>query len=869
MQMDEILKEYCEKNPIYKNLLFSSLDTPEGETIHPLLIFTQYIIDQYLATGNNRVVIILPDDECSVLPLILSKCFSRICSIQPDFRKEFESLSKGQKLRLGKAVAEFVCIDSQDRMVLKVDRKDPTTIREPIKNFHYFMEKCDGANTSLKTWVKAKQQFSTDGQGISNKDALITEIRKKRNLVTETDLLLCHKNNYHIISEELKINDEKLSDLIILAELDSSGKAGYKLLMNGRLDSTPSLAVSARLEEIYNHLANSPKESISSIYVTADRFNDLISNPDLLMEILRFDLPFIVFCSENSFEDLPILTSLDFQLWHWKPSTMNSDFFLKESNTWAKSNVFGSLAQKVNLASLATFKGIIVHDSVLRENLQTIRDLSQLVETNGADIRQIARQLWIFQKRIIQQVLISETTNAVFSEELDHIYSHWADTKAYYSGQELYSIIENVISNYRILISEQRFQKCKEFDNWLKSNKSILRNKSICIVVPDGYQFFEELQQHYRCLLSETKIKVKTVSAFYALQKNHLSYCDYLIVTWFDKNEYIRIRHSYCYSNLVFFLYDFENAWRKSLIRRIEECIPHSSIKASAEKIKIPSSAILDTSFDSADKQLDVYDATIQDYNFNNEIIRSIVSHSNKQSFPDSIECCLILLSNDKIGYFFSSHELIEVTDLADGSICSPHKVEARDLKKGDKILIRASGKDLIKERADKLISSSNGNDLRKESEIWSNLLIKYSSGITDTALCAELRDAGASCSIQQVRNWLSGETICPRDKNVLSAIADVALKNPSTMNDATVLKEKADSIYLAGKRIQVLHQQAGRMLTEELKQKSKEIMNICQTSSLSGKIEGIGDVCIYTVEEILGSETVNRAKLNKIEDIV
>ena len=25
MQMDEILKEYCEKNPIYKNLLFSSL----------------------------------------------------------------------------------------------------------------------------------------------------------------------------------------------------------------------------------------------------------------------------------------------------------------------------------------------------------------------------------------------------------------------------------------------------------------------------------------------------------------------------------------------------------------------------------------------------------------------------------------------------------------------------------------------------------------------------------------------------------------------------------------------------------------------------------------------------------------------------
>ncbi len=85
--------------------------------------------------------------------------------------------------------------------------------------------------------------------------------------MNSTDLLLTQKNNYRLISDELTVNKHNLKDLLVLAEVDLESRYGFKIQTKGRLDIKPSLAVSAKLEEIYDYFKKYGPDGVSSIFV--------------------------------------------------------------------------------------------------------------------------------------------------------------------------------------------------------------------------------------------------------------------------------------------------------------------------------------------------------------------------------------------------------------------------------------------------------------------------------------------------------------------------------------------------------------------------------------------------------------------------
>ena len=107
-----------------------------------------------------------------------------------------------------------------------------------------------------------------------------------------------------------------------------------------------------------------------------------------------------------------------------------------------------------------------------------------------------------------------------------------------------------------------------------------------------------------------------------------------------------------------------------------------------------------------------------------------------------------------------------------------------------------------------------------------------------------------------------------PRDQAVLIAIGMAASSVGALKEVCGMYLGAIDSIYEAGKRVQHYHQQAGRWLTDELKNKATEIKEIAKRSVPQGTIDGIGEVYIYTVEEVFDKEYVPKAKINKIEDL-
>ena len=159
MMFNQVLDKYVKDYPIYGSICFSKNRKVESEHLHPLYILTQYIIDCFNRSGSNRVAVVLPDNNCNIIPLLLTKYFANM-----QFKKDYagsvlDDIQPGQHLRLGKAVVEFLGIDEKNQIQFRVERKNSITVTCPINGMHYLFEKTEGAISSWKTWNEAQKSF--------------------------------------------------------------------------------------------------------------------------------------------------------------------------------------------------------------------------------------------------------------------------------------------------------------------------------------------------------------------------------------------------------------------------------------------------------------------------------------------------------------------------------------------------------------------------------------------------------------------------------------------------------------------------------------------------------------------------------------
>lgn len=867
MLFSQILDNYIKNYPIYKSINFSGCTGNEPERLHPLYILTQYIIDKLIAQGEKRIAIVLPDDDCNVIPLILTKYFSNIQHETDYAGSVFDDIEIGQHLRLGKAVVEFMGIDENKKLIkFSVNRKNPANITYPINDVHYSFEKTTGAISSHKAWIEAEKEEQAK---LSETENILKLFKRQRTALKKTISVLSSKNDFKEYVENWKIKGQKIEDIITYGEIDTDKSDKFKLYNNGKLDCLPSVAVTNKMEDLYYLLKDmNVKEQIFAIFSTAEKFDEVVSNPDTLKKVLKHDIPFIVFIPESGFIECPFLTNSGFEIWHWKPSTMKSEALLVENASSNNNSLFSRFSEKVNRAALAEFKVEVSKHNGLRKAVRLMRELSWQIYDKDNVFRKLVRRTWIFRNKLTE--LICEIDGKVkkeLTQELLEIQDTWGTQQQYYEGQQTENLINDVFGVFQDFISERKPTKLLLLEEKVKKLSS--SDKSIKVLVPDNYPYFTETQDSLNAISGKNRVKLQKLSDFYENQKKKFEGVDILIVTWFNKDEYIRIKQSYCYEDIIFILYDYENKWRESFVKKFDECIPHGEIMRVADKADFSKEDIYDKPMDRIFIEDTEELEEISDYNLPGNIIRDTLGNkSNEKEAVDDIDAIPILLSNDKIAYFYPSHDVIDITALIAGDIDRPLKKEACKLKKGDKILIRQSGKDIIREQADALMLQQGENILREQADTWYNLLSAYAEGKATSDVCKAIEQAGGECTFQQVRYWLSGETIMPRDKEILKSIGAITSEIPTLKEQSKLFLNDIDKIYEAGKRVKAYHQIAGKRLTKALKSKAQEIKNIAKRNRSSGVVDGIGEIYIYNVEEVLSKEMVERRQINRIEDL-
>ncbi len=882
MLLSQVLDNYLDKYPIYKSINFSIDSKSTPEKLPPLFVITQHIIDTFISNGSKRIAIVLPDNECNILPLIIAKYFSNVQHQEDYAGNVLEEIEIGQHLRLGKAVVEFggIIADEKEKRAIGIKRdgkyirfitgkKNKMTRYCPINGVHHLFEKTDAALSSDKVWIDAQEEAE---KKLKSANSIIAALKVKRTVLRKTIALLSPKNDFRDIAASIRINGLDFEEVLSFGEIDLDSDSNFRLYNKGRLDCLPSIAITSKIEEIYYLLKDkSIKEKIFAIFSTIDKFDEIINNPDTFKRILKHNIPFVTFVPESGFESCTLLTDFGFDIWHWKPSTMKSEALLvaeRECFGQQSKCLFSKFNQKINRAALSEFSIEKSNDLSLRKLIRLISVLSQQAYHLDDILHQFVRLVWSFQNKLTWLICpIRDRVRTELEEEFLKILQLWEGQKKYYTGQAIEKTVEEILSCFLRFMENEKPSKALKLEKFLSRVSD--KRKSIVVLVPNKYRFFSETVAFIKSIQVDCQVQLKTLSDFYSQQNKKFASVDYLVVSWFDKDEYINIKQTYCYENLTLVLYDYENKWRERYVKRVDECLPHETIKKIADTIGLDQADIDDKPLDRVFSTDSEEFKDISDYNISNAIIRSTFGDAGiTQDSADAVECIPIILSDDKIAYFYPSHDVFDVTALSRGDADRPFKKEALKLRKGDRILIRQSDKDIIREKADSLMVQAGEYDLRERTETWSALLKAYARGKSIMDVCRSLNEAGGECTVQQVRYWLYGETIIPRSKDILIAIGIVA----SSIDRLKKLCDRylglIDSIYDAGRIIQGYHQKAGRWLSGELKNRAQEIKKIANNGYSCGELIGIGEIQIYTVEDVLDKEIIASKKINRIEDL-
>lgn len=867
-----LLDEFKEQHSLYNEIRFEGCGGVP-ELLHPIFTFTQYIIEEFIRMDEDRIVIVLPDSETSIVPMVVMYCFDRMLNKEGYAGSLIDTLNSGDRLRIKNAVVGYQGIEPKSGEISLIIDKQGTKkiIPKTCKQIYYAVlnaEKTESEITSFERWSVARSEILK----ASDENSIVDAIKAKRTILNKTILVMTQKGDLRELFKDIKIGNVALEDMLSFGKINLEKQQKFELYNSGRLSGIPAITVASDMNDVVQITKNNFKDRVDRIFIAPEKVKEVAEDDYNIRKCLRANIPMIIFLYEKNIENYAPLRGHGFKIWHWKPATMKSEAFLMDSVT-EKDVLFGTLSDKINCATLAEIKTKRLDDGELRACGQMLYDVSRKCKEYTSAVRRVVRELWKIYKGIESLSYINEEIKSEFLEAVDATDVAWKEISEMYAGQEIVSQIERVVSKERRLIRNSINRKQEAL---VEKLKKIINNA--VVIVPDGQKHLLEIKQ-FVATESNGKAVAYELSEFESKQSNNFAKFEMVFVPWFDSASYTEIKQLYCYETLQFILYAFEDNRRRGLIRERDNIVPYDKVKDVADKLNIIDSDYsehsIDDTFEENANALDSDDANedspIDRYDFRLTVRRNILSEGGsereKRDANEVVECRLIFFENNRYGYFYPTHKVFDVTKIVKQRENTAYATEVENLKPGSVIAESSGDKDIIREIADNMMIAEGRDGARDMAAKWLVILAEVAKGHSIKETVKILNNYSADCSEQQCRNWLAGETIMPWEIAVLFAIGKAVKDLPGKKEKADEFLAEIDKIYECGSYIRGLHQKAGRELKSMLAKKAEEIRQL-YASGMSGMIDGIGEIKLYRVEEIdREKQYIERSKLNKIEE--
>ena len=779
--------------------------------IHPIIKSSAAVALKTIESPTqNRIVILFPNR------LDNAKWISTLCTLEimrQDFNKhssENITFKKEQRLFLGKHLVEFVeeyfepragcmfmCIKCSDGLLkIPLNRKlqfKPADTKKQLSPGKKVLETYKSAQIIDSRLDKILGMRSLDNMSLFH-DCLIfvTKIGTTESFVKNT----C-------------INAVKIIDLFMWGKLDSQGNLSK--MRTDQVDAKPTCIVSSDLFGASHYIADHQENSKG---VIIDGSAGFVNHLQILDdEVLKRNIPAVVVGDCFDCESLEHLLERGFRIWQWNSKNIVSaqcvEVIPKASPYYSLNCTLSNYCnqtikvEECNCTDLAeAFRDIRVLD-------RSISEVSQLKAPYGRLVSSILEVSRIV--RIPDKNWIDLLRNRIQNIRTEFIaYSVWL-------SDDIMKLIEGILR--RVLNFIEFLEKGE--NPKVSAIGSLLNNipaTGIYIVVPKAEDVTPTTDYWKGILSSQQLAEIHFLSVSECNSAERVVIDPQVILCgWMGHEKMFSALHSHIFPQMTLLLYPFEKSWFVFAWNRWDKQNNHTMrSKDFSPIIGIPESDL--HIIDHEPERPVISTAEREEFNIIDfELKMNFYRYAGYAAIrpgDEVIKARLLVFTQNKFSFITDKHKLLVITDIIKG--ISLHQDIPRktidELQIGDYVIFRESGKDIIREIADKGLEKQGLSNMRTISQLWKRALREKYISLNDNLekFSALLEQHGCKRTDYTLRKWLLDEdTIGTKHDSDIDAIAKAT--GNVMLNDNIVSVKEAISM------VRSAHLQASGFITRKL----------------------------------------------------
>ena len=858
MDWNGYLENLLDSKHILQSLTFTTQDNPQNWKIPAIIRSSVLILDRLLKSGNKKNIFVFPEKSESLFLFVFAYLLHSIkhCANMVDYNPE--SFKPGDHLKYKNMVVEFIGTgtNNQNEASLVFKMADMDKVTAPLSILPRFQKTDLKRISKISVWDKIREDLVASTTAIDIEDKVLNDFLNLKAYIKRS---ISYASPVSKAKEQLsryELKDTLVEEIFLIGQIDYKGD--IKTIGPGKIIGVPAMLLSPDLFAV----AETIKKKINPIdilFVDITSINMVINDLEALRYMLFQDMPIVCITDTANSFDLQILVDEGFKVWRWNkiniPEILYLNGFLdsdKKVNNCAKSDLNFI---RVNCPQISeSLKRLLKYRDLIEGQIEVIRTLySKLISLANKALKRITPLTQVERK---QQLDILLECDELLSHKLDSYISKAMIDDLAFSIDSLRSIIKEVVI----------FPKQKAIMDFL----NVTAANRIKIVVEDSPYFQEQAQfwqQMYQCDGNNKQIFFINPTNY----SNSKSIEGEITITicWLKWQKMYKILTSNITEKVYTFLYDIEDMWRSSGIRTIQSTLSNSSnrtiirevLSAAGESIELPEEISEQITIPRIGQEEDVdIDTFILHGKYS-----SLAGINPQYQVQESVQAIPISFHGGFCTFIKPSHRLIVLSESFLSIVGRVSEKKVDKIKVGDLIVVRDSGKNIIREVADEILRNNNKEEYRNISTKWRRVFSQAESNMSFNQIYWKLNEADCFVHRLTLHNWMTDEDmIGPGNKENLIQIAR-AFDDEDLMRDV-------ENIHEAIMCVRTAHQQAGMLLGKRLKEaipkaatEFSENGGSIQNEPITIQLENIGQVRIFKILDISSPMDVNLGNVNRI----
>ncbi len=822
--------------------------------VPPIIKASIVMLDQIIAGQSKYNILVFPEKTQTAFIFALAKAIYNIGGGKVQLTYDPHMFAQGQKLKYKNCVMEFSHIESKSGYeLIHVRFAEKLTYGLPIEIAPHLQLAETNRLSRFPTFASVFDVREAQKKKASQSADLIELLQNYRTHIGSSIFYVASILSTKEYLSGSTINGSKLQDVLLLSHANLEG--GIKPLSAGQLTGNPAIVLAANLYAVTNAMGKGA--SLQSVIADISNVGIVESQLDAMDELMRAGIPITCVTDvANSFELQPLIDR-GYNVWRWDQDSITSELY-------GVSNIISDY--KTKHCAKRKIEYVTVDGQEISDSLRLLYSRREEVSD------QSARMISAFDRLFSIAFTALRTVHPHTPSSLARMHQVLSDCE-FDLQQEQRFISDEAYNDHSEVIRGLKKTICSGYalpkHDALAEHLLSHHYRNICIIVPDrtdkaacqaywiGFCSREHLQ---------TDVTVMYPSEYYALSR--FAFNATVIVGWLNNSIMRKVLYSFNTETYVVLLYDYEKRWQKAHVAAWNRVLSNENNRTIIRKylakptVDISTARFSDSAAptpSSAADELGEVERILRENKYRQYVARG------GQRAADTIEAVPVNFVGGYLSFYRLPHRIVTATDIIvndDDKIVTTLPIE---LKNGDFVIVRESGRDLIKEIADRILASCGKAGLRDTAMKWKEALTLETVFSTELQIIQKFTAAGCKRSVQTIRGWLSNEDIIsPQDRDDLESIA--------LITEDTVLMEKIDEVYSAGREVKNAHVQAGKYLSDQLKQKiAAELQafgeidpfNIWEPITL--QLENIGTVRILKVIDIGTPVVVDMADTNRL----